>query len=159
VLECWQADNQDCRAYQKRGRVICAVTSPYAARCQNPLRLPPAQPQQAEQQHPDLPFLPPRPAAFHYLYSKHLSHVRYLDLNIMEIGLGCFMKIGTGNSLKLWRAYLPCAKISFLEHMRWVSGDVAGCGGAGNALMRMCPCASQSVKPCRALRRGGHSQH
>jgi hypothetical protein len=65
----------------------------------------------------------------------------------MEIGLGCFMRLGTGNSLKLWRAYLPCAKISFLEHMRWVGWEV-GQSRAGRGLLLVV--FSLAQRPCLA---------
>lgn len=37
---------------------------------------------------------------------------------MLEIGLGCDMGYGPGASLKLWHAFLPCAKISFVEYDR-----------------------------------------
>lgn len=63
---------------------------------------------------------PPNPhptPAYHYAYTRFLAHARFQpNLHILEIGLGCNMGYGPGASLKLWRAYLPCAKISFVEY-------------------------------------------
>ncbi|EFN54136.1 hypothetical protein CHLNCDRAFT_135522 [Chlorella variabilis] len=56
--------------------------------------------------------------AYHYAYTRYLSHVRFTDLRMLEIGLGCDMGYGPGASLKLWHAFLPCAKISFVEYDR-----------------------------------------
>lgn len=57
-----------------------------------------------------------RSHAYHYLYNRYLPHARLHDLNILEIGLGCNMEYGAGASLKLWRALLPCANISFIDY-------------------------------------------
>ncbi|KAI7846177.1 hypothetical protein COHA_000347 [Chlorella ohadii] len=54
--------------------------------------------------------------AYHYLYNRYLPHARLHDLNILEIGLGCNMEYGAGASLKIWRALLPCANISFIDY-------------------------------------------
>lgn len=50
------------------------------------------------------------------LYTRYLQHARLHPLNILEIGLGCNMAYGPGASFKLWRAYLPCSNISFVEY-------------------------------------------
>ena len=64
---------------------------------------------------------PPSPAAsqqtaYHYMYTRYLAHARFHQLNILEVGLGCDMRYGAGASLRLWRAYLPCSRISFVEY-------------------------------------------
>ena len=84
--------------------------------------------------------IPPCPTplpstAYHYLYSRYLTHARLHDLNILEVGLGCNMRYGPGASLNLWRALLPCANISFIEYnacvleWRWLEAVFWPCGG------------------------------
>eukprot|EP00887_Chlorella_sp_A99_P000455 scaffold17.g455.t1 len=56
--------------------------------------------------------------AYHYIYTRYLAHARFSELNVLEIGLGCNMEYGPGASLSIWRSYLPCSNISFLEYDR-----------------------------------------
>lgn len=55
---------------------------------------------------------------YHYSYNRYLSRARFHPLNLLEIGLGCDMGYGPGASMKLWRAFLPCSNISFVEFDR-----------------------------------------
>lgn len=59
--------------------------------------------------------------AYHYAYTRYLVHARYRPMHILEIGLGCNMGYGPGASLKLWKAYLPCTKISYVEYNKLVA--------------------------------------
>lgn len=76
--------------------------------------------------------------AYHYAYTRFLSHARFKPLHILEIGLGCNMGYGPGASLKLWRAYLPCAKISYLEYNKCVGGASGWRREAGVGARRGC---------------------
>lgn len=50
------------------------------------------------------------------LYGLYLGPIRYKNLTIIEIGLGCDMHYGPGKSLNLWREYLPNSEIHILEY-------------------------------------------
>jgi hypothetical protein len=48
------------------------------------------------------------------LYSRHFGRLRNRELNVLEIGIGCNVRVEAA-SIPLWRRYLPCAKLYVME--------------------------------------------
>lgn len=53
--------------------------------------------------------------SYQHLYGLYVGPIRFKEISLLEIGLGCNMNYGPGKSLSLWREYLPKAKLDFLE--------------------------------------------
>lgn len=54
----------------------------------------------------------------HYeiLYEKYLQPYRSRVFKMLEIGLGCGMPEGVGLGIPMWRDYLPCVQLYYLEY-------------------------------------------
>lgn len=48
---------------------------------------------------------------YQYAYEKYLGNIRNNQVKMLEIGLGCDMKIGPGHSVALWMEYMPRAEL------------------------------------------------
>ena len=58
---------------------------------------------------------------YHNMYGKILGPMKYENVSLLEIGLGCTMPYGPGRSIPVWREFLPKVKLSILEY----DGDCA----------------------------------
>jgi len=52
---------------------------------------------------------------YHYLYGANIGQYRDLEINFLEIGLGCDGN-GAGKSLSLWKEFIPKASIYIMEY-------------------------------------------
>ena len=55
---------------------------------------------------------------FFNLYGKYIGPIRDKKINFLEIGLGCAEPLGPGESLLLWKEYIPSGTITYIEFDR-----------------------------------------
>ena len=53
---------------------------------------------------------------YEYVYGQLLGPIRFDQVNLLEIGLGCGMPYGPGKSIPVWKEFLPNARVSILEY-------------------------------------------
>jgi hypothetical protein len=54
--------------------------------------------------------------AYQLLYGLYLSPIRYKNIRMLEIGLGCYMGYGPGKSIIVWKEYFSNVTIDILEY-------------------------------------------